>query len=113
MTRSSDYSHEDYNSYVKRIARAPIVLTDVPHRGHMAFNNTRVTYEEHHPHVNVHHKNHHHHKAPKPEFHESVQVIEYDQSIDDKGNIHVHEEMVDVEADRYIQQRHKGFELWK
>ena len=89
----------------------------------------KVTYEENHgPHYQ-HHHNHH------PHFEDKVEVIEYEEVVEDgrngncrdkvevveyervdrhrNGNHEVYQERVDIESDGYIQQKHKNFELSK
>ena len=100
----------DYYSHVNRMARAPSVLTDVPHFGHALFNNKPVQLNEEHRGGHYQGQQHQH----NPESGRSVvEVTETVAQCDRNGNCVVVEERVDVEVDDYIQQKHKGFELFK
>lgn len=75
----------DYYFHVQRIARAPSVLTEVPHYGQTLFNNQASVREDYGGNQQ---------KQPIPEV-KSV------------------EETVDVQADGFIKGNHRGFELCK
>ncbi|PRQ17213.1 hypothetical protein RchiOBHm_Chr7g0192561 [Rosa chinensis] len=117
--RRSSYDHarhqtgSDYYSHVNRMARAPSVLTDVPHYGALFSNNPVPSNEAHRGgHYDQHQQRQHHQHNPEP-GRNVVQVTETVAQCDRDGNCVVIEEKVDVEADDYIQQKHKGFELFK
>ncbi|KAK9926805.1 hypothetical protein M0R45_024016 [Rubus argutus] len=111
MRRSSyDYTtkHQngsDYYSHVNRMARAPSVLTDVPHHGAL-FNNNQVMRPGHY---DQYQQQQH---SPEP-VRGVVEVTERVTQFDNNGNCMVMEETIDVESDGFIQEKHKGFELCK
>ncbi|KAJ7956168.1 Phloem specific protein [Quillaja saponaria] len=104
---------QDDHAHIAKVHRTPPILSDVPQypNAHLVFNK-KVVYEED---LGAH-RNNYHHKHYNPEVQEKVGVIEYKETIEnpDTGNKEViYEESIDVEAERYIQQKHKGFELSK
>ncbi|KAL6281042.1 hypothetical protein ACE6H2_017923 [Prunus campanulata] len=109
MSRSYEYptnrqNGSDYYSHVQRMARAPSVLTEVPHYGQAIFNNRAGVREDYGGYQQ---------KQRRPEVHESVEVTERVTQCDKNGNCVVFEETVDVEADDFIEAKRKGFELCK
>lgn len=112
MRRSSyDYTakHQngsDYYSHVNRMARAPSVLTEVPHNGAL-FNNNQVMMPGHY---DQYQQQQQHNLEPVRGV---VEVTERVTQCDNNGNCVITEETIDVESDGYIQQKHKGFELCK
>jgi|UniRef100_A0A2N9IWG9 hypothetical protein len=108
----------------------PNVMTDVPQYPNVykAYNN-KVTYEEDCGAPHKRHDRQHRH----PHFSDKVEVIEYEEIVEEgrngkgrdkvevieyervernrNGNHEVYEKKIDIEADGYIQQKHKGFEL--
>ncbi|ONI01775.1 hypothetical protein PRUPE_6G157600 [Prunus persica] len=111
MSRSHKYptKHQngsDYYSHVQRMARAPSVLTEVPHYSQTLFNNQTSVREDNGEYE-------HQQKQHIPEAHESVEVTERVTQYDKNGNYVIFEETVDVEADNFIEGKHKGFELCK
>ncbi|BFG32471.1 hypothetical protein Pyn_08152 [Prunus yedoensis var. nudiflora] len=109
MSRSYEYptnrqNGSDYYSHVQRMARAPSVLTEVPHYGQTLFNNRAGVREDYGGYQQ---------KQRRPEVHESVEVTERVTECDKNGNCVVFEETVDVEADDFIEAKRKGFELCK
>ncbi|KAL2465391.1 Uncharacterized protein Adt_41242 [Abeliophyllum distichum] len=121
----------EYIEYVTQ--RKPIVFTDVPHSTnvHDVYDN-KVVYTEkfdpYHHHENSpvkhhekydpynHHENSpakHHEQRYVPEGHKKVHFVEHTRSteIDRDGKHEVYEEKtIDMEADGYIQQKHKNFD---
>ncbi|KAL7204570.1 hypothetical protein ACSBR2_017612 [Camellia fascicularis] len=118
MSRGTNYGWDDtsndYHSHVSRMERMPSVLTDVPHypNVHRIFNNTTTVYEEEDG--SGHNQKKHHEpqvRAKKVQFVEHEEVIgETDKN---GNNVKVYKENVDVEADGFIKQKHKNFELCK
>ncbi|KAL9375404.1 hypothetical protein Peur_032283 [Populus x canadensis] len=88
-------TYNDYHAYISKLSRIPSALHGAPQYPSVrkAFNNMRNPT-----------------KSPK-----KVQVTEQVQIIEQNGNqkSEVIEETVDDEADGFIQQKHKGFELCK
>lgn len=124
MYRGSDYyanpqngwntTTDEYYTHVSRMERMPSDVTGVPHypNVHTIFNN-RVTYEEEQGNPTQKHQKHH-----DPEDHKKVRFAEQEKTITDqvdnkKGKHVVIEESVDVEADGFIQKKHKYFEMCK
>ncbi|KAM7280823.1 hypothetical protein ACFE04_007957 [Oxalis oulophora] len=123
MFRSSDYPvreqryygwgapSNDYHSHLTRIEKMPSVIADAPKYPNVykAFNNGSAHQQEapnHHNHIGDHHQ------TPiqkKVHISEKVETI----SCDMNGNCQVIEESVDMDADGFIEQKHKGFELCK
>ena len=99
----------DYYSHVNRMARAPSVLTDVPH-GHALFNNKPVQLNE--AHRGGHYRGQPHQHNPEPvrsvvEVTETAAVAQCDRN---NGNVLVIKERIDVQADAH---KRKGFDLFK
>ncbi|GFZ17374.1 Kynurenine 3-monooxygenase [Actinidia chinensis var. chinensis] len=119
MQRGSDYfnrqhgwdtTSHDYHSHISRVARMPSVLTDVPQypNVHMIFNNKVATKPE-----DVAQQKHH--DPPQATTHKKVQFVETTGI--DKSRTTTREtaceKTIDEEADGFIQQRRKNFELCK
>ena len=123
-------SSNDYYDYITRLVKTPSVVTaNVPRYGNapMVYRNTgvmmattREAEEKKADHNNmISHKKHQH----SPHFKDTVEVFEYEQSSGDgDGNVNRNsanrrvcddDQSVNAEANRFIQQRHKGFELFK
>ncbi|KAM1025836.1 hypothetical protein ACFX13_039582 [Malus domestica] len=114
MRRSYDYptrhqNGNDYYSHVHRMARTPSVLTDVPH-GQVLFGNQAPGRESY---GGQYYEQRQQNQQSMPEVHKTVEVTKTVTECDKKGNCVVSEETIDVEADGYIEQKHKGFELFK
>ncbi|KAL3512736.1 hypothetical protein ACH5RR_025453, partial [Cinchona calisaya] len=107
----------EYVEHVTGMQRMPSVTTDVPDfpNVHSALQNN-VIYEEEcdDPHQQV---NHHNlmHQAPVPQ--KKVQFTEHEKStevVKDGKTDQVHvEKDINMEADGFIQQKHRKFELYK
>lgn len=107
-------SPHEYHAHPSSTERTPGVVTAdfPPHQNvRMTFNN-KITYEDDEaPHVmNRQRQNHHH----APQAHKKVHFVEQEKFLDQKnGKFVVHEESIDAEADGFIMQKHKKFELAK
>ncbi|KAH7866793.1 hypothetical protein Vadar_025087 [Vaccinium darrowii] len=127
MRRSSDYYNRqpgwdttsyDYHSHLTRMERTPTVVTDVPHypNVHMLFNNRTKVVEYEDDNVN-HNQQQQRRRQPEPpvaEAHKKVHFVEETIEIDDNGEkSEVHKKSVDEEAEGFIQNRRKNFELCK
>ncbi|KAK4438547.1 hypothetical protein Salat_0189100 [Sesamum alatum] len=128
MRRSYDYHHgnyyvedsessiDEYLECVTRTQRTPAVVCDYPEapHAHKTRHNHPAYAEKHdHNHVKIFHGNHHH---QPPELHKKVHFVKQESSTDvgRDGKRHVYEEKsIDVEAEGFIQQHHKNFELSK
>ncbi|MGI4329209.1 hypothetical protein ACR2WG_26790, partial [Klebsiella pneumoniae] len=112
MRRGSDYfnrqqgrdtTSHDYHSHISRMARMPSVLTDVPQypNVHRIFNNKLSTTQGD--------------DSAQVTTHNKVQFVETTE-IDKSGATTrevLYEKTVDDDADGFIQQRRKNFELCK
>ncbi|GLT53786.1 hypothetical protein SLA2020_270350 [Shorea laevis] len=134
MRRSSDYTSKpqqpygwdtnssyDYHSHIHRMERVPTMLPEIPQypNVHKAFNN-KVSYEEEYRGESDYKHGHNKHQTAPVRFQEKVEVIEYERADEqfeaggkNVGSCEVYEESVDVEADSFIKQKHKGLELCK
>jgi hypothetical protein len=114
-----DTTSHDYHTHIHRMERIPTRLPEIPQYPNVykAFNN-KVAYEEDHG-GSDHYKYRPKHQNPV-QFQEKIEVIEYER-VDEEaggknrsgGEVYEFEESVNVEADAYIKQKHKGFELCK
>jgi FMN phosphatase YigB (HAD superfamily) len=114
-----DTTSYDYHAHIHRMERIPTRLPEIPQypNVHKAFNN-KVAYEE--DHGGSDHYKHHHEDQNPVQFQEKIEVIEYER-VDEEaggknrsgGKVYEFEESVNVEADAYIKQKRKGFELCK
>ena len=104
--RGSDYfnrpTSNDYHSHISRMARMPSVLTDVPQypNVHRMFNNKLSTTQDDPAQMTTHNK---------VQF---VETTETDRSGATTREV-MYEKTVDDDADGFIQQRRKNFELCK
>ncbi|GAV65133.1 hypothetical protein CFOL_v3_08648 [Cephalotus follicularis] len=108
-----DTTSHDYNDHLLRMQRMPSVLTDdVPQyqNVHKIFNN-KYTYTQEGERKTAHEE----HKQNPPKARKKVHVSEHVETIevDNHGDCEVTEQSIDMEADDYIQQRHRGFQLCK
>lgn len=120
MRRSYEYpsyptKHQngnDYYSHVHRMARTPSVLTDVPHYplGQTLFSNQAPGRESY---GGQYYEQRQQNQQNMPEVRKTVEVDERVIQCDKDGNCVVSEETIDVQADGYIEQKRKGFELFK
>lgn len=106
---SGYYSHQgwnttsnDYHAHLERLERSPTVI-HYPNV-HRAFKNNFSREEQ---------DEEQHKPSNKPG--KKVQISEYVERIEEgrDGNYEVHHESIDVQAESFIRQKHKGFELCK
>ncbi|XWS47645.1 hypothetical protein CRYUN_Cryun13aG0001900 [Craigia yunnanensis] len=107
-----DTTSQDYHAHLSRMERMPTIIPGAPQypNVHKAFNN-KYTFEE-----EVEFQEEQNRKQHSPKSQKKVQVVEHVETIQETRdeNCEVYEETaVDVDADGYIQQKHKGFELCK
>lgn len=110
-----DTTPNSYSAQVRRTERMPAaVLIDgpqYPDQGHVIV--SKVTYEE--DGLGSHGLKHHHH-YPTPKIQEKVEVIEYERvdGLGRNGRCEVYEvESIDMEADGYIQKKHRSYDVPK
>lgn len=106
-------SVDEYLERINRMQRTPSVIddySDAPH-AHKFYNNNSPYAEKHDDHhVKISHVNHQH---QAPEEHKKVHFSEHQRTVEigRDGNREVYaEKTIDVEADGFIQQRHKNFD---
>ncbi|XVF11162.1 hypothetical protein REPUB_Repub08aG0002100 [Reevesia pubescens] len=109
-----DTTSQDYHAYLSRMERMPRIIHAAPQypNVHKAFNN-KYTFEEV---EEVEFQEEHQRKlqhSPCPKSQKKVQVEETIEETRDENDQVYEETTVKVEADGYIQQKHKGFELHK
>ncbi|KAL5750607.1 hypothetical protein ACOSP7_025210 [Xanthoceras sorbifolium] len=117
MQRSYDYpprkqygwdtTSHDYHSHIAEIERMPSVLNEVPHypNVHKVFKNKYTYGEENETQQEQPQKNTSPKSRKKVQMSEHVEIVESKSEVQDKN--------VDVQADGFIKQKHKGFELCK
>ncbi|KAH8492977.1 hypothetical protein Peur_072436 [Populus x canadensis] len=110
--QGSNTTSGDYHDYISRLSKMPSIIHGAPQYPsvHKAFNN-KVTQEEE---VNEARQDNVNKKNPTRST-KKVRVKEQVQVIDQNGNRKSEdiEEDVDAEADGFIKQKQKGFELCK
>ncbi|XP_048136430.1 uncharacterized protein LOC125315454 isoform X1 [Rhodamnia argentea] len=110
-----DTTSQDYHEHLSRVAKMPSIHPNVPQypNVHSAFHNKVASEEENESHHN-HHQ--HNHNRRSPQFQEKVEVMEFKEERFEHNrgkDTDVFEEVVDVKADDFIQQKHRRFELCK
>ncbi|KAH6803269.1 hypothetical protein C2S51_034715 [Perilla frutescens var. frutescens] len=111
---SSSYSMDEYLERLDRIQRMPSMMGEYPSfpNVHEVLNKQPTNSEENNHHQKkVTNKNHNQKNHQNPE--KKVHFAEHDKKRTEAGKHVVEDKSVDLEADGYIEQKHKGFELCK